>query len=97
VNIPKNAKTTPGMRALIAGRRQAGETPGRIAGAIRVAEVTVRKWIARDSAKRQAGLVGRSSRPHRMQPRPTDDQRTRVEVLRRARQPFRKIAASGLA
>jgi len=58
LNITKNAKTTPGMRALIAGRRQAGETPGRIAGAIRVAEVTVRKWIARDSAARAGGSGG---------------------------------------
>jgi len=77
----QNARTTPKMRALIAGRRQAGEPPGRIAGALGVAEVTVRTWIARHSAKGQAGLVNRSARPHRMQPRPAGDRRTRVEVL----------------
>jgi hypothetical protein len=94
MDIHKNARTTPGMRDLIAGRRQAKETPGRIAGVSGVAEVTLRRWIARHSAEGQAGLVNRSARPHRMQPRPGDDRRTRVEGLRRARQPFRKIAAS---
>ncbi|MFN5828606.1 MAG: integrase core domain-containing protein [Rhodobacterales bacterium] len=94
MDIHKNARTTPGMRDLIAGRRQAKETPGRIAGVSGGAEVTLRRWIARHSAEGQAGLVNRSARPHRMQPRPGDDRRTRVEGLRRARQPFRKIAAS---
>jgi hypothetical protein len=94
VNIDRNARTTPRTRALIVGRRQAGETPGPIAGAIGVSEVTVRKWMARHSAEGQAGLVDRFSRPHRMQTRTTDDPRIKVGVLRRARQPFRKIAAS---
>ena len=42
----------------------------------------------------QAGLADRSSRPHQLQTRATDDQRAKVQTLRRTRQPFGRIAAS---
>ena len=92
MNIHKNAKTTPKMRALIVARRQGGETPGQIAVAIGVSVVTVRKWLARHASEGAAGLDDRSSRPHQLQTRATDDQRAKVEALRRARQPFWRIA-----
>ena len=93
MNIHKNAKTTPKMRGLIVARRQAGEKPGFIAFAIGVSSATVHKWLRRHAAEGEAGLADRSSRPHRVQNRTTDGQRAEVEALRRARQPFWKIAA----
>ncbi|MEI6100110.1 MAG: leucine zipper domain-containing protein [Alphaproteobacteria bacterium] len=51
MSIDKNAKTTPKMRALIVERKQAGETPGQIAGAPGVSSVTGRTWIARHAAE----------------------------------------------
>jgi len=94
VNIHKNAKTTPRMRALIVARRQAGETPGQIAHALGVSSATVNKWFVRHCREGETGLADRSSRPHQLQTRATDDQRAKVETLRRTRQPFWKIAAS---
>ena len=94
MNIHKNAKTTPKMRGLIVARRQAGETPDRIASALGVSAVTVRKWLARHAAEGEAGLTDRPSRPRQLQTRASDGQRADVEALRRARQPFWKIAAS---
>ena len=88
MNIHKNAKTTPKMRGLIVAARQAGETPDRIASALGVSAVTVRKWLARHAAAGEAGLTDRSSRPRQLQTRARDGQRADVEVLRRARQPF---------
>ena len=69
MNIHKNAKTTPKMRGLIVARRQAGETPDRIASALGVSAVTVRKWLARHAAAGEAGLTDRSSRPRQQQTR----------------------------
>jgi hypothetical protein len=53
----------------------------------------VNKWLRRHAAEGEAGLADRSSRPHRARSRTTDRQRAEVEALRRARQPFWKIAA----
>ena len=92
MNIHQNAKTTPQMRALIVARRQAGESLGSIAGGIRVSVTTVRKWVKRNDAEGVAGLLDRSSRPHHLQTRATDAQTDKVEALRRARQPFWRIA-----
>jgi hypothetical protein len=77
VNSHETAKTAPKMRGLIVGRRQAGETSGRIAIALGVSAVTVRKWLARQAAEGEAGLADRSSRPRKLQTRTwtTADQR----------------------
>ena len=86
------------MRALIVGRRQAGETPRSIAGAVGVSAATVRKWLRRHESEGAAGLQDRTSRPHRLRTRITSHQIAQVEALRRARQPFWKIArATGLS
>ena len=92
MNIHKNARTTPNMRALIVGRRQAGETPRSIAGAVGVSPATVRKWLRRHESEGMAGLQDRTSRPHRLRTRITAHQIAQVEALRRARRPFWKIA-----
>jgi Helix-turn-helix domain len=78
------------MRALIAGRRQAGETPRSMAGAAGVSPATVRKWLRRHEGA--AGLQDRISRPHRLRTRITSEQTLKIETLRLARQPFWKIA-----
>ena len=94
MNIHKNAKTTPKMRAVIVARRQAGAAPCQIALAIGVSSATVNKWLARHAHEGEAGLADRSSRPHNLQTRATPQKRAEVEALRRLRQPFRKIAAA---
>jgi transposase len=92
VNIHKNARTTPNLRALIVGRRQAGETPRSIAGAGGVSPAAVRKWLRRRQSEGAAGLQDRTSRPRRLRTRVTSEQTLKIETPRRARQPFRKIA-----
>jgi transposase len=92
VNIRNNARTTPNMRVLIVGRRQAGETPPSIAGAVGVSPATVRKWLWRHESEGAAGLQDQTSRPHRLRTRVTSGQIMQVEALRRNRQPFLKIA-----
>lgn len=92
MNIHHNAKTTPQMRALIARRRQGGETSRSIAEAVGVSVATVSKWVKRFAVEGVAGLQDRSSRPHRLQTRATDAQKHKVEGLRRSRQPFWRIA-----
>jgi transposase len=94
VNIHKNAKTTPKMRALMIARHQAGETPRSIASAVGVSPATVGKWLQRFKSDGMAGLEDRTSRPHRLRTQVTPEQRLQIETLRRARQPFWKIAGA---
>ena len=61
MNIHKNARTAPNMRALIAGRRQAGGTPRSIAGAVGVSPAAVRKWLRCHESEGAAGLEDRIS------------------------------------
>jgi transposase-like protein len=74
VNIHKNARTAPNMRALIAGRWQAGGTPRSIAGAVGVSPAAVRKWLRCHESEGAAGLEDRISRPHRLRTRVTSEQ-----------------------
>ena len=63
MNIHNNARTAPNMRALIAGRRQAGETPRSIAGAVGVSPAAVRKWLRRrESEGRRVSKTGPAGR-----------------------------------
>ena len=86
MNIHKNAKTTPNMRALIVTRHQAGETPRTIARAVGVSPTTVYKWLKRFRNEGMAGVKDRTSRPRRRQPRVTAGQAHAIEGLRLARQ-----------
>lgn len=92
MNIHKNAKTTPKMRALMVARQQAGETPRSIASAVGVSPATVGKWLKRFRNEGMAGLQDRTSRPRRPRTKVTSEQTQKIETLRRARQPFWKIA-----
>ena len=93
MNIHKNARLTPIGRERIVRQVIGGQTPKAIAAAAGVCPRTVAKWVARYQAEGQAGLVDRSSRPHRLH-RPTPDAIVfQVEALRRQRLPGKAIAA----
>lgn len=81
------------MRALIVERLGAGETPLSLSRAVGVSPASIRKWRQRFEAEGICGLADRSSRPHRVRVKATDEQRGRIESLRRERQPLWKIAA----
>ncbi len=83
MDIHRNAKTTPKMRALIVRRAQQGWSYARIAGALDISVRTVAKWMARS---RQAGeLVDRSSRPHRVARRWSERTTSAIVALRHTR------------
>lgn len=69
-----NARTTVLGRLLIVERHRAGWPQAHIAAAMGISRKCVKTWLDRYAAEGEAGLVTRSSRPHRV---PT---RTRPEV-----------------
>lgn len=71
MNIHKNAKTNPHIRALIATRvLEQNHSPVRVAQELGVSLRTVYKWLARYRSEGQAGLQDRSSvakrKPHQL-------------------------------
>jgi transposase InsO family protein len=93
MNIHKNARLTPLGRERIVRLALSGQTPKAIASAAGVCPRTVRKWVARFEADGMAGLVDRSSRPHRLN-RPTPEPVVaQIEALRRQRWTGAQIAA----
>lgn len=93
MNVHKNARLTYHSRVFIVKRWVAGETPRSIASAVGVSPASVYKWLGRYKAEGEAGLHGRSSRPHRPRGKTAPERETEVERLRRLRQPCWKIAA----
>ena len=92
MDIHKNARLTPRSRAELV-RRVAKEGQSPKAVAFGLCLKTVRKWVARWRAEGDAGLVHRSSRPHRLR-RPTPETIAgRIGALRRQRWSGRQIAA----
>jgi transposase len=86
------------MRAIIISRILAGETPRSISSAVGVSPATIYKWLRRFKNEGATGLNDRSSKPHKLRTAVTLEQRRQIEALRRARQPFWKIAqAIGLS
>ena len=65
-----NARTTLYARKLIVARVLAGHRPGEVAKQLGISRQTVYKWWERWRTEGEAGLLDRSSRPHRM-PRKT--------------------------
>ncbi len=61
--------------------------------ALGVSPATVYKWLRRFRMEGEAGLMDRSSRPHRLRTTETPEQTAQIEALRRQRQPFWRIAA----
>lgn len=93
MNIHKNARLTPVSRALLVRRvLEEGEKVSEVAEGMGVSAGTVYKWIRRFQHEGEAGLMDRSSRPHRM-PRKTPEKLVRQIVrLRFRRWPSTRIA-----
>ena len=93
MNIHQNARLTPRSRAELVRRvRVERQSPMSVATGMGVSIRTVRKWMARYRAEGDAGLVDRSSRPHRLR-RPTPPATIeRIEALRRQRWTGKRIA-----
>jgi len=93
MNVHKNARLTPRSRAELVRRvLVAGQAPMAVATAMGVTIKTANKWVERFAREGSAGLVDRSSRPHRLY-RPTPAATAlRVEVLRRQRWTGKQIA-----
>jgi transposase InsO family protein len=93
MNVHKNARTTMRSRAALVRRvLEEGQAPRAVATALGVDVKTAKKWVARFGVEGPAGLIDRSSRPHRLN-RPTPDQVCeRIVELRRQRWTGQQIA-----
>ena len=93
MNIHQNARLTPKGRALLIRRILDGETVQAAAAACGVSERTAHRWRQRYRAEGPAGLLDRSSRPHRSPRRTSARVVERIVALRRLRWTARRIAA----
>ena len=95
MNVHKNARLTPRSRTELVRRvlieRQ---TPKAVATAFGVCVKTVRKWVERFLAEGEAGLMDRSSRPHRLRQPTLQAVVEEIERLRRQRWTSKQIAAA---
>jgi transposase InsO family protein len=93
MNIHKNARLTAHSRGELVRRVLAlRQPPMSVATDMGVSMRTVHKWVARYRAEGEAGLLDRSSRPHRLR-RPTPAATVeRIEALRRQRWTGKRIA-----
>jgi transposase InsO family protein len=80
--VHANARTTVYARKLIVARVLAGHRPGEVAKQLGISRQTVYKWWARWRLEGEAGLVDRSSRPHRI-PRSTSPETVAAIVAAR--------------
>jgi transposase len=78
----RNARTTVHGRLLIVQRHQAGWPQAHIAKAMGISRKCVKTWIDRHAAEGEPGLVDRSSRPHRMPTRTSEDLERQICDLR---------------
>jgi len=93
MNIHKNARLTPHSRAELVRRVLVeGQAPMAVATAMGVTLKTVHKWVARFTDDGAAGLIDRSSRPHRLHRPTADATAVRIEALRRQRWTGQQIA-----
>jgi transposase InsO family protein len=93
MDIHKNAPLTPrGREELVRRVLVERQTPRAVATALGVCVRTVRKWVGRYQAEGRAGLVDRSSRPHRSPGRTPTAIEARVGALRRRRWTGAQIA-----
>src|SRR5689334_10314161 len=90
MNVHKNARLTRHGRERIVRLAASGQTANAIATAVGVCPRTVRKWLKRYREEGCAGLVDRSSRPHRLyRPLPAT---ARIAELRHRRWTGKQIA-----
>jgi transposase InsO family protein len=91
MNSHKNARTTfAGRKLLIERIGVMGLMPA--AEAAGISRRTARKWRQRFEAEGEAGLMDRSSRPHKTRSTIEEERHARIERLRRERMPMRQIA-----
>jgi transposase InsO family protein len=93
MNLHKNARLTPHGRERIVHLARSGQMPTAIASMVGVCPRTVRKWLKRYREEGPAGLLDRSSRPHRLYRPLPEPIRQRVAELRRQRWTGKQIAA----
>jgi len=85
MDVHDNARTTRHSRMLMVHRLAGGWSVAAVAQAQGVTPKTVRKWRDRYAAAGEAGLLDRSSRPHRSPDRLSDEQEAEIIALRRQR------------
>jgi transposase InsO family protein len=94
MKLHANARTCPKSRQLLVARVQAGWSVVEAAAAAGITDRTVRRWLARWRTEGPAGLLDRSSAPHRI-PHKTSPERVREIVrLRRLRMTAAQIAVA---
>src|SRR5229473_4141031 len=94
MDIHKNARLTPHSRADLVRRVVVeGQSQIVVAAAFGVCIETVRKWVRRFREEGEAGLMDRSSRPHRLRNPTPELIAGRVAALRRQRYTGQQIAA----
>jgi transposase InsO family protein len=77
-----SARLTVHGRRLIVQRHQAGWKQAHIAAAMGISRKCVKTWIERYAAEGEAGLLTRSSRPHSMPTKTTDEVEHKVVAAR---------------
>jgi transposase InsO family protein len=85
MDIHDNARTTRHSRMLMVRRLAGGWTVAAVGRAHGVTPKTVRKWRDRHASEGVAGLIDRSSRPHRSPRKLSDQQACEIVALRRQR------------
>jgi transposase InsO family protein len=92
MDVHKNAPLTPAGRELMVRRVLLGQTPKAVATAFGVCPKTVNKWVVRFRAEGAAGLLDRSSRPHRFYRPTAETTAAHIAQLRRQRWTGTQIA-----
>src|SRR4051812_46312703 len=85
MDIHKNARTTMHSRMLMVKRLASGWSVAAVATAQGVTPKTARKWRDRYAREGEAGLIDRSSRPHRSPTRTGEGVSEQIVTLRRQR------------
>jgi transposase InsO family protein len=80
-----NARLTPVGRRTLIERIGGGRPVAHVAAEMGISRATAYKWLSRFGGEGWAGLVDRSSRPHRCPHRTPRRVERRIEVLRRSR------------
>jgi transposase InsO family protein len=92
MDVHQNARTTRHGRSLMIHRLADGWSVAAVAAAAGVTPKTVAKWRDRHAGEGAAGLVDRSSRPHRSPTRLDETAEAEIEALRRLRRSGPAIA-----
>src|SRR2546423_14572317 len=79
----RNARTTFHARVLIVQRHSSGWPQAHIAAAMGISRKCVKAWLDRFAREGEAGLHDRSSRPHAMPTRTSDELEQQIIQLRR--------------